>query len=88
MVDGNAIDRNECVPGGLAKWSSEVKNVFHCGWLLVDVVNGRERWETFRCEDVYVVLCCLERVWYGTVKPTKCVIRSENTSLSVVPPFL
>ena len=64
MVDGNAIDGNECVPGGLAKWSSEVKNVFDCGWLLVDVVNGRERGATFRCEDVYVVLGCLEWVWY------------------------
>ncbi len=88
MVAGAAINGDECVPGEFAKWSGEVKNVFDCGWLLVDVVNGRERGETFRCEDVYVVLCCLERVWYGTVKPTKCVIRSENTSLSVVPPFL
>ena len=52
------------------------------------MVDGRDRRETLRTENVDVEVCCLGWVRYGAVKPTKCVIRSENTSLSVVPPFL
>ena len=88
MIDGDAINGDECVPGGFTKWSGEVKNVFDCGWLMVSVVGGRERRETFRCENVDVEFCCLKWVGYGAVKPTKFVIRRENTSLNVVPPFL
>ena len=88
MINGDTINGDECVPGGFTKLSSEVNNVFDCGWLVVRIVDGRERRETFRCKNVDVEFCCLEWVRYGAVKPTECVIRSKDTSLSVVPPFL
>ena len=40
MVDGDAVDCDECVLGSLPKRAREMKDVFDCGWVGVAVASG------------------------------------------------
>ena len=40
MVDGNSVHGDERVFRPLSKRSSEIENIFDCGWVGVDVANG------------------------------------------------
>ena len=54
MVDGDAVDGYYCVFGWCAERSREIENVFNRWRLGVNVVYGRNRGETIRCEDMNV----------------------------------
>ena len=54
VVDGDAVDGDQRVLGSFSKRSGEVENVFHGGWLRIDVVYGRDRRETIGSENVDV----------------------------------
>ena len=45
MVDGDAIDGDQCVFGSLPKRACEIKNVFDSGWVGVVMADGRGMWE-------------------------------------------
>ena len=54
IVDGDAVDGDQRVLGPFSKRSGEVEDVLNCGWLRIDVVDGRDRWETIGSENVDV----------------------------------
>ena len=88
MVDGDAIDGDQCAFGFLPKRACKIKNVFDSGWVGVAVADGRDLRETvwsLNVEKEGVTLCELGD---GAVEPAVGVIGSKDTSLSVIPPFL
>ena len=40
VVDGDAVDCDECVFGSSPKGAGEIENVFDCGWVGVVVTGG------------------------------------------------
>ena len=54
MVDGDAVDCDECVLGPSPKEACEIENVFDCGWVGVVVAGGWDLQKSIWSLDVEV----------------------------------
>ena len=88
MVDGDAIDRDQCAFGSLPKRACEIKNVFDSGCVGVAVVDRKHLRKAVRSLNVQVECAGWYELGDGTMEPAMRVIRGKDTSLSVIPPFL
>ena len=54
VVDGDAVDCDECVLRSSPKGACEIENVFDCGWIGVMVTGGWDLRQAIRSLDVEV----------------------------------
>ena len=87
-VNGYAVDGIEKAFVSRLMRVEEINDIFDFGWCGGGVVNRRGVGESPGWKDVNVVCSMIVVIRYRALEPAIKVIRSQDTTMSVIPPFL